>query len=277
MISIIIPMYNAENYIEECIESALKQTYENFEVIVVNDGSTDNSLHVIEKFGNKIKIINKKNGGTASALNSGLNKMVGQWFKWLSADDVLQPNALRSMMDIIEKIPNNTEYIYYTNFTLIDENSQIISIFEEPDRNSLSKDLRNVELLNKFYGNGSTSLIHKTIIDEIGNFREGLSHSEDWEYWLRACFKYKYTLFHLPINTLRYRIHKKSLTSTKDISENWNVVNSLRDEFLPYLTQEQKKYLKILEKSKPLRRKMLQRLPPSIRTIVVKAYRRIKQ
>jgi len=76
-VSIIIPVYNAEKYLEECIESALNQTYPDIEIIAVNDGSTDNSLGILKKYEGKIKIISKENGGVASALNAGINAMTG--------------------------------------------------------------------------------------------------------------------------------------------------------------------------------------------------------
>ena len=94
-ISIIIPVYNAEKYLEECIRSAIEQSYRDIEVIAVDDGSTDNSLEILEKYSSKIRIIKKKNGGTSTALNIGIEAMDGQWFKWLSADDILDNNAVQ--------------------------------------------------------------------------------------------------------------------------------------------------------------------------------------
>ena len=88
-VSIVIPVYNTEKYLDDCIESALNQTYKEIEVIAVNDGSTDNSLEVLKKYADRIKIISKPNGGTSSALNVGIAAMAGEWFKILGADDVL--------------------------------------------------------------------------------------------------------------------------------------------------------------------------------------------
>ena len=103
-VSIIIPVYNTEKYLRECIESALNQTYKDIEIIAVNDGSNDNSLKILESFKNRIKIISKKNGGTATALNEGIKNMTGEWFKWLSADDVLYSNAIEELMKEVESI-----------------------------------------------------------------------------------------------------------------------------------------------------------------------------
>src|SRR3989338_4728600 len=97
-ISIIIPVYNTEKYLEQCIESALHQSYCDVEIIAVNDGSTDQSVSILNKYKNNIIVIDKKNGGTASALNLGIKNMTGDWFKWLSADDILKENAIEKLV-----------------------------------------------------------------------------------------------------------------------------------------------------------------------------------
>ena len=125
VVSIIIPVYNAQDYLEECLDSALNQTYDKIEIITVNDGSKDNSLDILKKYSNKIKIISKKNGGTASALNLGIKNMSGEWFKWLSADDVLYSNAVKELVDVAKVLPNK-KYILYSNYDIIDAHGKII-------------------------------------------------------------------------------------------------------------------------------------------------------
>ncbi len=103
-VSIVIPVFNAEKYISECIESALNQTYKNIEIIAVDDGSTDKSLELLHRYENKIKVISKENGGTATALNAGIKTIRGEWFKWLSDDDVLYPNCVEELIKEAKKI-----------------------------------------------------------------------------------------------------------------------------------------------------------------------------
>ena len=79
LVSIVIPVYNGANYVSEAIESALKQTYKNIEIIVVNDGSTDNTEKIVKKYGDKIRYFYKENGGVASALNLGIKNMKGEY------------------------------------------------------------------------------------------------------------------------------------------------------------------------------------------------------
>ena len=89
-VSIIIPVYNGSDYLQQSIESALAQTYKNIEVIVVNDGSNDNGAteKIANYYRDKIKYFSKPNGGVSSALNFGISKMEGEWFSWLSHDDI---------------------------------------------------------------------------------------------------------------------------------------------------------------------------------------------
>ena len=107
MISIIIPLYNAEHSLQKCIDSALRQTYHNIEVILVNDGATDNSQHICEEFAqndNRIKIIQQKNSGVSSARNNGMEYATGEYIMFLDSDDTLAPNACELLYNtIIEK------------------------------------------------------------------------------------------------------------------------------------------------------------------------------
>ncbi len=279
MISIVIPVYNGEKYLAECIDSCLEQTYEDIEIIIVNDGSKDDTQKIAESYwseDNNITVLNKENGGTASALNMGIKNMKGDWFKWLSADDKFNfPDALKDMMNLISTIPVHQQYLFYTDYKIIDENGNFKSDFNEPDRTKLIRDLRNVELMYNFYGNASSTLIHKSMFDKVGLFKT-LPFGEDLEWWLRACIKHKFTMYYLPFYSIQYRVHSKSLTSTKSYNENLKQVIELRNKFYPYLTDEQKAHLISLQSSRPLRRKILLRLPSGIRDPIVSVYRSLK-
>jgi len=190
-VSIVIPSYNTGKYVQESIESALNQTYQNIEVIVVDDGSTDNSLEIIKKYSERIKIIIKKNGGTASALNVGIKEMSGDWFKFLSADDVLYPNAIEDLISETKKFPNSKKIIYYSDFDWIDSNGKITGTYIYRNRNNLSQFDQNVTLLRGFYGNVNSSLIHKESFDKYGLWDEKIKFASDYELWLRLCFLLK--------------------------------------------------------------------------------------
>ena len=100
LVSVIVPVYNVEKYLEECLDSIINQTLEDIEIICVNDGSTDNSLKILKKYAkkdNRIKIINQKNCGLGCARNSGLNQSQGDYIFFLDSDDYLNPNILEKL------------------------------------------------------------------------------------------------------------------------------------------------------------------------------------
>lgn len=106
LVSVIVPIYNVELYLVECIESILEQTYTNYEIILVNDGSTDSSGSICDKYekqNNNIKVIHKKNGGLSSARNMGIEKAKGNYYVFIDSDDVVHKDYLNNMMKIAIK------------------------------------------------------------------------------------------------------------------------------------------------------------------------------
>ena len=99
-VSIIIPVYNGSNFLSEAINSALSQTYQNIEIIVINDGSCDNGAteKIALSYGDKIKYISKENGGVSSALNTGIKAASGEWISWLSHDDIYSPDKIEEQI-----------------------------------------------------------------------------------------------------------------------------------------------------------------------------------
>ena len=123
-ISIIVPVYNQEKYLEDTILSMLNQSYKNIEMILINDGSTDTSKEICEKYARKderIIVINKENGGVAEARNLGLKKATGKYVMFVDASDCLEKNACKVMYEAIER----TKADYVTaNYQLTDENGK---------------------------------------------------------------------------------------------------------------------------------------------------------
>ncbi|MGH9916397.1 MAG: glycosyltransferase family 2 protein, partial [Pyrinomonadaceae bacterium] len=108
LVSVIVPNYNYGHFLRETIESALAQSYQNREIIVVDDGSKDNSDEVIKSFGDQIKPVFKENGGMSSALNAGLKVSRGEWIALLDADDLWLPDKLEKVMSRAKANPNAT-------------------------------------------------------------------------------------------------------------------------------------------------------------------------
>src|SRR5690606_29446795 len=106
MFSVVIPLYNKERSIKQTVQSVLDQTFTDFEIVIVNDGSTDNSLQVVENIDDqRIRIINKPNGGVSSARNKGINEANFNWIAFLDGDDLWKPNHLEIIRGLIDKFP----------------------------------------------------------------------------------------------------------------------------------------------------------------------------
>ena len=104
LITILIPVYNGEKFVKDAIDSALAQTYDNFEILVVNDGSTDNTKEVLASYGDRIRVISKPNGGVSTALNTGIANMRGEWLSWLSHDDKYLPDKLLAQVKELNRM-----------------------------------------------------------------------------------------------------------------------------------------------------------------------------
>ena len=129
-VSLVIPVYKGANYMREAIDSALAQTYENLEIIVVNDGSKDGGAtdSIARSYGDKIRYFSKENGGVSTALNLAIKNMKGEYFTWLSHDDIYLPNKVESQVNyLIENHLVGTKTILYADYALINDNSILIS------------------------------------------------------------------------------------------------------------------------------------------------------
>ena len=132
LVSIIIPVYNVEKYIEECITSCLNQSYEEIEVIAIDDGSKDNSGKILDKitFKNKrLKVIHEKNSGVSATRNKGINEASGDYITFVDADDYLAPDAIKYMVEIIEK--TNSEFGILKNCFTSSSQSQFENMIKE--------------------------------------------------------------------------------------------------------------------------------------------------
>ena len=184
LVSIIVPVYNVENYIEKCLESVKNQSYTKFECLIVNDGSKDKSIDLAQKFteiDSRFKILNKPNGGLASARNFGIKHSTGEFIAFLDSDDAWEKNKLQNQIEVFSK-NKNIDLVY----------SNVMMHSEETNKNFDYKGERYqgnpLELLysNKVIGSGSSVIISKKVIEKVGVFNESLKSFEDLEYWFRC-------------------------------------------------------------------------------------------
>lgn len=228
-VSIIIPVYNGENFLCEAVNSALDQTYDNIEIIVINDGSSDygKTEAIAQSYGNKIKYYTKLNGGVSSALNFGIEKMTGDFFSWLSHDDVYFPEKIARQVSLLEKHGNDV--IVYSDFDYIDEYSQYIQTKRVQKIDPT--ELRFCLMDKAPVVHGCATLIPKSCFFKVGFFNESLKVVQDIEMWLRLSREFEF--IHLPEALIHSRLHvnqgSKHLT-TELIQENVTFLNSYFDE-----------------------------------------------
>lgn len=185
--SIVIPLYNKEISIESTLQSVLEQTYKNFEVIVVNDGSTDNSAALVEEINDsRVRLIHQENKGVSAARNRGIKEAKYEWLSFLDADDIWYPNHLKVTSELIDEFREAS--VYSTNWSF--------------DRNKKDKERNNRP--NKFYIDNyfeesverdalcsSTVTINTKCFQEVGLFDKTLTHGEDRLMWIRLANKFR--------------------------------------------------------------------------------------
>jgi glycosyltransferase involved in cell wall biosynthesis len=202
LVSIIIPVYNGNNYVRQAIDSALTQTYRNVEIIVINDGSNDDhaTRTIAQSYADKIRYYEKPNGGVASALNLGIANMRGDYFSWLSHDDLYHPDKISVLVDEMTNHPDNI--ILYSDYELIDEQGDVF----------LQKRLNHQELMLKplyalFRGaiHGCSMLIPKIAFETTGVFDESLKTTQDYDLWFKM--RQSFHFVHVPQMLIQSRYH----------------------------------------------------------------------
>ena len=258
-VSVIIPVYNSEKFLKQSIESVINQTYDNKEIIAVNDGSTDSSEEILKQYSGKIKIISQENKGLASALNTGLKGSTGKWFKWFSPDDILYPHAIEILVSELKNLSENT--IIYSNWDLIDENGKKLRSFSETNYNNLKNFDFNVRLLDDQQINVNTALVPSSLLKRGCNI-EDLEEpvTIDYDFFLKAGILFN-SIFHLIEKPLiGYRISSEQL-SHDNINKSLTFRNNVKNKVLSKLDPKQRvlydNALKKYSKSKPISKKTM--------------------
>ena len=214
-VTIVIPVYNGENYVEEAINSALSQTYKNIEILVVNDGSKDNTEKICMKYKDKIKYIKKENGGVASALNVAIDNMSGEYFSWLSHDDLYFEDKIEKQVNFLSH-QKNKQVILFSNYILINENGRkLANIKINPHVYKNKKEY----ILLRGCINGITMLIPKKAFLECGKFNESLRCTQDYDCWHRLLKKYDFIQVDDYLSKTRVHSLQDTVSNPKAISE----------------------------------------------------------
>lgn len=207
MISVIIPTYNRAHVISEAIQSVLDQTYRDFELLVIDDGSTDDTQDVVSRFSDKrIKYHYIEHKGRAYARNYGLQKMCGRYVAFLDSDDLYGKEKLKSLSDYLRSHPETM--IAYSSYTLIQNG---IETFQYTNNGSGNLFLK---IFKKSFINMNTTLIRRECIDVAGGFKEDLRILEDYDFYLRLSEKFKFSF----VNVMS-SYYRKSVDDTQEIED----------------------------------------------------------
>ncbi|MGE8359078.1 glycosyltransferase family 2 protein [Pseudomonas sp.] len=190
-VSIVIPVYNGADYLSEAIESALAQDYENFEVLVVNDGSVDGgeTERIALEYAERIRYYSKPNGGVASALNYAIEVMEGDYFSWLSHDDLYAPNKISRQMSALMASGEGKELCVFCRAASFTEDVASASLIDLPK--GCSAWFRYF-LSTSTALHGCTLLVPRQAFREVGFFDTKLRTTQDYDMWFRLAGKYKF-------------------------------------------------------------------------------------
>lgn len=197
-VTIIIPVYNGENFLSEAIDAALAQTYPNCEILVINDGSRDDgaSERIALSYGDKIRYYCKENGGVSSALNYAFTLMTGEWFSWLSHDDLYLPRKIESQIAYINELLEKNPDIDLNKITVrcatvsIDKDRNVI---RRPDYSGVKEREDAIDtIVNNVYNyrlSGCSFLLPASCVEKVGGFDESIRTVSDVDYWYRLLFE----------------------------------------------------------------------------------------
>ena len=232
-VSVIIPVYNQSKFIDKAIESVLKQSYQDFEIIVINDGSTDNTESMVQSFIDlRIRyIFHEKNLGISEARNTGIRNSRGKYIALLDADDEFLPEKLDMQVNLLRNEPSNVGVVCAWSFN-IDENGNYIS------KRCLPRKEGNIfeDLLSTNYLSVPALLIRRECFEKVGLFDSSLDGQEDWDMWIRIAKYYKFSLIKISLakrrihpNRISHHLGKKVVTAKSIIKKHINELKNRRN------------------------------------------------
>jgi glycosyltransferase involved in cell wall biosynthesis len=219
-VSAIIPTYNCSQYVCEAIESVLNQTYKDIEIIVVDDGSTDNTREVLEPYieSKSINYIFQVNKGPGAARNTGIRIAKGEFIAFIDADDLWNKDKIRLQISAIGDAPDSIVLTGIARFHTENRNHQGLGITFPPEYKDKSDYVRTlVRLNNNSMANFATALVRRSHAVNVGLFDEKINTAEDWDLWVRLACHYKFININQPLHL--YRKYDRSLTRRFDLAK----------------------------------------------------------
>jgi glycosyltransferase involved in cell wall biosynthesis len=249
-VSVIIPVYQVEKYIEATVKSVLSQTYKDFELLIIDDGSPDKSIEICQQFSDpRIRIIHQENRGVAAARNHGIREAQGEYLAFLDADDLWMPEKLAKH---VEHLDNNPEVgVSFSRSAFIDEADNPLGIYQM----GKLKDITPLDLLCRTpIGNGSVPVIRRQVLEEM-KFQDNvygsvedfyfdddrkLHPSEDVECWLRIAIKTKWKIEGLAEPLTLYRVNPQGFSA--QLQKKLSSWETMLEKIRAYAPQEVQKW-----------------------------------
>jgi len=245
-VSLLIRVYNSERYLAPCLESALSQTYENLEIIAVDDGSTDSSPEILDRYSDRIRIVSTGHAGRAAAYNVGIACMTGEWLTTLDSDDIMYPDAVEQLVRAAERLNSSsaTRVIPFFDFQILGADGRPTGRTQSYYMdNSMGPIEQGVSMFYTFFGNSNVSILHRSILEEIGGRDEALELYEDLELNLRLTLVHKYRFHHIPGIIAGVRTHDGQWRS---VEGRYNMRKSMLRKTLAGMSEEDRdKYHKM--------------------------------
>lgn len=211
MFSILIPTYNQAEFLPAALDSILAQTCCDWEALLINDGSTDDTPEVLARYAlqdSRFKVITKPNGGVATALNTGLRAATGTWICWLSSDDLFEPDKLALHHEYIKRYPDIL--FFHSGYSHLDQLTGRVT--PQNLETNLDRDQQVLNFFRSCWVHGNSFAAHSSVFERLGGFSEGrYHHAQDFEMWLRIGTNYEFC--YIPRRTCTTRIHPKQPTS----------------------------------------------------------------
>lgn len=204
-VSIVIPVYNGSNFLAEAIDSALGQTYENIEILVVNDGSNDDGAteRIALGYGSRVRYFHKPNGRVASALNYAIREMKGEYFSWLSHDDLYTRDKVEKQVACLKNLGMPRDTVVFSLAAAFSKNPDDCNIIDIP-HDALRSFRFYLACDNSLHG--CSLLIPKTAFEDCGLFTESLKVVQDYEMWFRMSARYRFVGVHEVL--VKCRLHE---------------------------------------------------------------------
>ncbi len=221
LVSVVIPVHNGEKYIKESIDSCLNQTYDNIEIIVVDDNSEDKTLEILKNYGEKITVLPvEKQNGLGNVINIGIRKSQGKYIARMDADDFMYPTRIQKQVEYLESNPNCVAI--GGQIDIIDENSNITGHREYAIED---KDIKKNRFLFQPFAHPAVTL-RKSIVEEIGLYPENMWKVEDVKFFLILSTKGEF--HNLRDTVLKYRITFKTESQSKML-DHFRKTNEIRN------------------------------------------------